>query len=99
MTNQEVRTTRARHLVHASLLVVVLLVGCAKRMHREVTQPNQVETLDHKAPYLKIHTRRGEVYVLNDTPRWQEVSKFARFPRGMPRDIDRTKLTLPRSGR
>jgi hypothetical protein len=35
----------------------------------------------------------------NDTLRWQEVSKFARFPQGMPRDIDRTKLTLPRSGR
>ncbi len=28
-----------------------------------------------------------------DTRRWQEVSKFARFPQGMPRDIDR--LTLP----
>ena len=56
---------RTRHLVHASLLVVVFLVGCAKRMQREATAPGQVETLDHKAPYLKIHTRRGEVYVLS----------------------------------
>jgi hypothetical protein len=30
-----------------------------------------------------------------DTRRWQEVSKFARFPQGMPRDIDRAGLTLP----
>ena len=35
----------------------------------------------------------------NDTHRWNEVSKFARFPQGMPRGIDRTKLILPRSGR
>ena len=35
----------------------------------------------------------------NDVSRWREVSRFARFPQGMPRDIDRTKLTLPRYGR
>jgi hypothetical protein len=34
-------------------------------MHRDVTPPNQVETLDHRAPYLKIHTQRGGVYVLS----------------------------------
>jgi hypothetical protein len=33
----------------------------------------------------------------NNTRRWREVSKFARFPQGMPRDIDRTALTLSRA--
>jgi hypothetical protein len=31
----------------------------------------------------------------NNRSRWLEVSKFARFPQGMPRGIDRTTLRLP----
>jgi hypothetical protein len=35
----------------------------------------------------------------NNDFRWQEVSKFARFPQGMPPGIDRTVLTLPQPRR
>jgi hypothetical protein len=45
------------HRVTRVLLVFTLITfGCAKSMHREVVPPDQVETLDNKAAYLKIHT-------------------------------------------
>jgi hypothetical protein len=56
---------RLRYLALASLLAGALPIGCAKQMQREIVQPDRVETLDRKAPYLKVHTRGGEVYVLS----------------------------------
>jgi hypothetical protein len=39
-------------------------VGCVQRLHRSVTPPDAVATVDRKAPFLKVHMRDGSLYVL-----------------------------------
>lgn len=38
----------------------------AKRMTRTLTSPMEMQTLDRRSAYLKVHARDGEVYVLSD---------------------------------
>jgi hypothetical protein len=56
---------KLRRFARAPLLAVVFVAGCVKAMHRDTISPDQVATLDDEVPYLKIHTRRGDVYVLS----------------------------------
>lgn len=52
-----------------ALLVVavtsVVAVGCATRLHRTIVRPEALSTVDHKAPFLKVHMRDGSLYVLS----------------------------------
>lgn len=50
---------------HALLVLLAAGAGCAKRLDRTVTPPEQAATLDQRAPYLKVHTGTGRVYVLS----------------------------------
>jgi len=49
------------------LLVLALpgLTGCVQRLHRSVTPPDAIGTVDRKAPFLKVHLRDGGLYVLS----------------------------------
>jgi len=39
--------------------------GCAKKLERSLVKPEQVGTLDHESPFLKVHMRDGGLYVLS----------------------------------
>lgn len=48
------------------LLVVALLLACGtKTQERQLVAPEQARTLDHRSPWLKVHMRNGDLYVLN----------------------------------
>ncbi len=51
--------------VGRTLLLVLAATACAKTLQRSVTRPEHVATIDRRAPYLKVHTASGEVYVLS----------------------------------
>lgn len=55
-----------RHLFVAIVAVSVLLAGCAglKKVDRRLVPPDQVETLDDTAPFLKVYMPDGTLYVL-----------------------------------
>ena len=50
---------RVRRATRVLLVFTLITFGCAKSMHREVVPPDQVETLDNKVAYLKVHSLRG----------------------------------------
>ncbi len=58
------------------LFVAVCTVGCAKTLQRRVTPPEEVATLDRRAPFLKAHLRDGHVYVLSP---WRHETDSARI--------------------
>jgi hypothetical protein len=42
-------------------------MGCAAhRLDRRLVPPNDLTTLDHRSPYLKVHAKDGGVYVLSE---------------------------------
>jgi hypothetical protein len=43
----------------------VVAVGCAKRLHRTIVYPDQLATVDHDVPFLKVHMHDGSLYVLS----------------------------------
>lgn len=48
-----------------TLALAVLLAGCTtKSQERSLVAPAAIGTLDHRSPWLKIHMRNGDVYVL-----------------------------------
>ena len=51
-----------------AVLAAGLLVGCQRTqsLERSLTPPEEVETLDDEAPFLKAHMQNGDVYVLSD---------------------------------
>ena len=51
-------------LILASLVSLVA-VGCVQRLHRTVSAPVALGTVDRKAPFLKVHMRDGSLYVLS----------------------------------
>jgi hypothetical protein len=51
-------------LVLASLVLLVG-VGCVQRLHRTVSAPEALATVDRKAPFLKVHMRDGSLYALS----------------------------------
>jgi hypothetical protein len=46
------------------VLIPLLVVGCVQRLNRTLTVPG-VETVDRKAPFLKVHMRDGSLYLLS----------------------------------
>jgi hypothetical protein len=46
-------------------LVSLVALGCVQRLHRTVTPPEAVNTVDRQAPFLKVHMRDGSLYVLS----------------------------------
>jgi hypothetical protein len=54
--------------VRSRLLLATLwccaLTACARRVERSVVVPQSATTLDHQAPYLKVHLRDGHLYQL-----------------------------------
>lgn len=59
----------------------------------------RLDTVDLKAPFLKLHLRNGDLYVLEA---WtiekypyttaESLAKWARFPQGLPPGIDERAL-------
>jgi hypothetical protein len=54
--------------VLCALFFAVLAVGCVRRMQRSVVTPDAIATVDHRAPFLKVHARDGSLVVLSP---WQ----------------------------
>lgn len=53
-----------RALLFASLVSLVA-VGCVQRLHRAVSPPDALRTVDRRAPFLKVHMRDGSLYALS----------------------------------
>lgn len=51
---------------------LLILAACAQRVHRTVTAPDALQTVDRKAPFLKVHMRDGALYVL---AAWNEADR------------------------
>jgi hypothetical protein len=49
--------------MHWRLAVLAILVGCVSRIERKVSAT--AATIDHKAPFLKVHMRDGDMFVLS----------------------------------
>lgn len=47
------------------LLPLLAGLGCVQQLHRTVTPPAALGTVDRKAPFLKVHMRDGSIYVLS----------------------------------
>ncbi|MEP7326394.1 MAG: hypothetical protein ABI836_10635 [Gemmatimonadota bacterium] len=48
------------------LLILTLLLACGTRnQERRLVAPEQATTLDHQSPWLKVHMRNGDLYVLS----------------------------------
>src|SRR4026208_109686 len=53
------------------LAIASSLFGAAcleSRLDRVLTTPDQIQTLDHRSPYLKVHMKDGGLYLLS---KWQ----------------------------
>ncbi|HUS69099.1 MAG TPA: hypothetical protein VMZ28_31395 [Kofleriaceae bacterium] len=48
------------------LILALVVSGCAKQLERKLVKPEQVQTLDHESPYLKVHMKDGGLYVLSE---------------------------------
>jgi hypothetical protein len=62
----------------------LLLTSCLQSQHRTTATVDQVQTLDHRSPFLKVHMRDGRAYVLNP---WR-VDASARAVAGTGRLLD-----------
>ena len=74
--NNRIQLPDRHHTSRASLrrlaiVVLALILGlfataCAKtRLVRVLKTPDEIQTLDHRSSYLKIHTKDGHLYVLS----------------------------------
>ncbi|MEP7326392.1 MAG: hypothetical protein ABI836_10625, partial [Gemmatimonadota bacterium] len=51
---------------HRALFILAILVACGtKTQERRLVAPEQATTLDHRSPWLKVHMRNGDLYVLS----------------------------------
>lgn len=57
---------RTRPLLLVAALGVLSAPGCGKHLVRTLHAPTEIETLDERSPFLKIHLADGRVYVLAD---------------------------------
>ena len=56
-----------RALAVAALVAGLLANGCAaKRLTRSLITPGEVQTLDRRSAYLKVHAKDGQLYVLSE---------------------------------
>jgi hypothetical protein len=60
---------RLRALVACALVAGLVGAGCSpNRLRRSLKTVGEVATVDRRSPYLKVHARDGELYVLSE---WQ----------------------------
>lgn len=74
-----------------ALSLAVNVVGCTKsRLERSLTPPERAEPVDERSPYLKVHMKDGEIYVLSS---WR-IDESARqvFGDGERLGLDRKTL-------
>lgn len=48
------------------LLGMFAVAACGQRLTRTLTTPDEAGTLDGRSPFLKVHLRGGDVYLLSD---------------------------------
>jgi hypothetical protein len=52
-----------------ALALALLAAACIEtRLNRALTTPDQIQTLDHRSAYLKVHMKDGQLYLLS---KWQ----------------------------
>lgn len=51
--------------IYVVVACLLLAGGCVKRLHRTVLAPDHMETLDRRAPYLKVHMKDGRLWRLS----------------------------------
>ena len=62
--SRNLRRSLGRALLACS--VPVLLIGCGRRLVRELVPPAEIRTLDERSPFLKAHLADGSVYELSE---------------------------------
>lgn len=58
---------RLRPLVSVGVLAIAFALaagGCAKSVKRTLVKPEEIQTLNRESPYLKVHMKNGDLYVL-----------------------------------
>jgi hypothetical protein len=71
MDAADLRVNLPRHcfvvLLSGALALELFTAACAEtRLHRALKTPSQASTLDHRSPYLKVHLKDGQLYVLSE---------------------------------
>src|SRR5260221_14186629 len=62
----EVRMTLVRRPLVALALASALSVACVEsRLDRALKTPDQIQALDHRSPYLKVHMKDGRLFLLS----------------------------------
>src|SRR5688500_13117486 len=56
---------RMKYAVLLASLVSLAVVGCVQTLNRATVPPGAMQTVDKKAPFLKVHMRDGSLYVLS----------------------------------
>ena len=56
---------RAKRTLFFATMALLVAPACTKRVDRAVVEPTALATVDHKAPFLKVHMRDGSLYVLS----------------------------------
>lgn len=60
-------TKRLSIALSLALALAASLGGCAKsRLERSLTPPEQAKTVDQRSPFLKVHMKDGELYLLTN---------------------------------
>ncbi len=58
---------RLRALVACALVAGLVGAGCSpNRLRRSLKTVGEVSTVDRRSPYLKVHAKDGELYVLSE---------------------------------
>src|SRR5580765_3584484 len=60
------RASLVRLLVVVALASPLLAAACIEtRLNRSLKTPDQIQTLDHRSAYLKVHMKDGQLYLLS----------------------------------
>ncbi len=66
LSNSRRSWSGVRALAVATLVAGLLANGCAgTRLTRSLTTPGELQTLDRRTAYLKVHAKDGQLYVLS----------------------------------
>ena len=58
-------TRRLKYTVLLASLISLAVVGCVQTLNRTTALPDAMQTVDKKAPFLKVHMRDGSLYILS----------------------------------
>ena len=89
----------SHHSLIATLLCSILLSSCmVQTQKRKLIPPEQIQSLDGKLPFLKVHMLNGKVYILSN---WNENSEEKTISgwgelQGINREVDeKGAFTIP----